>query len=338
MKDILFFNIDFKVDKKLVNFNIDNYNVLFFEQSIENVNFEDANLDNVEIISVFTSSNLDYNILSKFTNLKCIILRSTGYNNVDLAYCKEHGIKIYNIPSYGDKTVSEYAFGLLLTCIRHINKSFIDLKNCKISNDKYIGFELYQKKLGIIGLGKIGKHIAKIANGFNLQIFAYDINYDDKFTEEYNVKKSNLDDLLMKCDILIITLPLNKNTYHLINKEKFELMKENMTLINVSRGEIVVTEDLYNALLDKKVAYCALDVLECEQNICPRGYTSSIECIDYECMKKTLINHKILNLNNVIITSHIGYNTYEAINNIQNTTIENIKNYINGIDINSIVI
>ncbi|UKI41350.1 MAG: hypothetical protein L6V95_15195 [Candidatus Melainabacteria bacterium] len=113
MKDILFFNIDFKVDKKLIKFNLDNYNVLFFEHNIESVDFEDANLDNVEIISVFTSSNLNEEILSKFVNLKCIILRSTGYNNVDLSYCNEHRIKVYNIPSYGDKTVSEYAFGIL---------------------------------------------------------------------------------------------------------------------------------------------------------------------------------------------------------------------------------
>lgn len=334
MKDILFFNIDFKVDKKLIKFNLDNYNVLFFEHNIESVDFEDANLDNVEIISVFTSSNLNEEILSKFVNLKCIILRSTGYNNVDLSYCNEHRIKVYNIPSYGDKTVSEYAFGILLTLIRHINKSFTDLKNCKISNDKYVGFELYQKKLGIVGLGKIGKHLAKIANGFGMKIFAYDIKYDDSFISEYDITKTSLDDMLKTCEILILTLPLNEHSYHLIDKEKFNIMKDGMTLVNVSRGEIIVTEDLYNALLDKKIGYCALDVLECEQNICPRGYNSPIKCEDYECMKKTLINHKILNLDNVIVTSHIGYNTKEAIDNIQNMTIENIHNFLSASNIN----
>lgn len=334
MKDILFFNIDFKVDKKLIKFNLDNYNVLFFEHNIDSVDFEDANLDNVEIISVFTSSNLNEEILSKFVNLKCIILRSTGYNNVDLSYCKEHGIKVYNIPSYGEKTVSEYAFGILLTLIRHINKSFIDIKNCKISNDKYVGFELYQKKLGIIGLGKIGKHLAKIANGFGMNIFAYDIKYDDSFISEYDITKTSLDDMLKTCEILILTLPLNEHSYHLIDKEKFNIMKDGMTLVNVSRGEIIVTEDLYNALLDKKIGYCALDVLECEQNICPRGYNSPIKCEDYECMKKTLINHKILNLDNVIVTSHIGYNTKEAIDNIQNMTIANIHNFLSNRNIN----
>ncbi len=334
MKDILFFNIDFKVDKKLIKFNLDNYNVLFFEHNIDSVDFEDANLDNVEIISVFTSSNLNEEILSKFVNLKCIILRSTGYNNVDLSYCKEHGIKVYNIPSYGEKTVSEYAFGILLTLIRHINKSFIDIKNCKISNDKYVGFELYQKKLGIVGLGKIGKHLAKIANGFGMNIFAYDIKYDDSFISEYDITKTSLDDMLKTCEILILTLPLNEHSYHLIDKEKFNIMKDGMTLVNVSRGEIIVTEDLYNALLDKKIGYCALDVLECEQNICPRGYNSPIKCEDYECMKKTLINHKILNLDNVIVTSHIGYNTKEAIDNIQNMTIANIHNFLSNRNIN----
>ena len=334
MKDILFFNIDFKVDKKLIKFNLDNYNVLFFEHNIDSVDFEDANLDNVEIISVFTSSNLNEEILSKFVNLKCIILRSTGYNNVDLSYCKEHGIKVYNIPSYGEKTVSEYAFGILLTLIRHINKSFIDIKNCKISNDKYVGFELYQKKLGIVGLGKIGKHLAKIANGFGMNMFAYDIKYDDSFISEYDITKTSLDDMLKTCEILILTLPLNEHSYHLIDKEKFNIMKDGMTLVNVSRGEIIVTEDLYNALLDKKIGYCALDVLECEQNICPRGYNSPIKCEDYECMKKTLINHKILNLDNVIVTSHIGYNTKEAIDNIQNMTIANIHNFLSNRNIN----
>lgn len=334
MKDILFFNIDFKVDKKLIKFNLDNYNVLFFEHNIDSVDFEDANLDNVEIISVFTSSNLNEEILSKFVNLKCIILRSTGYNNVNITYCKEHGIKLYNIPSYGEKTVSEYAFGILLTLIRHINKSFIDIKNCKISNDKYVGFELYQKKLGIVGLGKIGKHLAKIANGFGMNIFAYDIKYDDSFISEYDITKTSLDDMLKTCEILILTLPLNEHSYHLIDKEKFNIMKDGMTLVNVSRGEIIVTEDLYNALLDKKIRYCALDVLECEQNICPRGYNSPIKCEDYECMKKTLINHKILNLDNVIVTSHIGYNTKEAIENIQNMTIANIHNFLSNSNIN----
>ena len=334
MKDILFFNVDFKVDKKLIKFNLDNYNVLFFEHNIDSVDFEDANLDNVEIISVFTSSNLNEEILSKFVNLKCIILRSTGYNNVDITYCKEHGIKVYNIPSYGEKTVSEYAFGILLTLIRHINKSFIDIKNCKISNDKYVGFELYQKKLGIVGLGKIGKHLAKIANGFGMNIFAYDIKYDDSFIIEYNIIKTSLDDMLKTCEILILTLPLNEHSYHLIDKEKFNIMKDGMTIVNVSRGEIIVTEDLYNALLDKKIGYCALDVLECEQNICPRGYNSPIKCEDYECMKKTLINHKILNLDNVIVTSHIGYNTKEAIDNIQNMTIANIHNFLSDSNIN----
>ena len=221
-----------------------------------------------------------------------------------------------------------------MTLIRHINKSFIDIKNCKISNDKYVGFELYQKKLGIVGLGKIGKHLAKIANGFGMNIFAYDIKYDDSFISEYDITKTSLDDMLKTCEILILTLPLNEHSYHLIDKEKFNIMKDGMTLVNVSRGEIIVTEDLYNALLDKKIGYCALDVLECEQNICPRGYNSPIKCEDYECMKKTLINHKILNLDNVIVTSHIGYNTKEAIDNIQNMTIANIHNFLSNRNIN----
>lgn len=297
-----------------------------------NGNFPDA-----EIISVFTSSKVPGDILKTMPNLKLIATRSTGFNNIDLEYCKMAGVKVVNVPKYGEVTVAEFAFALLLNVVRKISQSYDALKLGKVNLHGSIGMDLLGKTIGIIGTGSIGCYTAKIAHGFGMKILSYD-PYPRKDIEEiFGVKYVELDKLLKKSDIISLHAPSTKENFHMINDEAFHKMKDGVIIINTARGEIMDTNALYRALQSGKVAGAGLDVLECEEIIAQEDrYLVNIDCLQKECLEKTLINHKLLDMPNVVITPHIAFDTKEAIERILSTTIENIKGYLKGEVINNV--
>ncbi len=298
----------------------------------------DEKTKNTQILSVFTSSRLTEEVLSQFTNLKLIATRSVGYSHIDTEYCKSKGIMVVNTPHYGDYTVAEFSFALLLNLVRKIFEAQSDLKSGVIDN-QYFGVELFNKKIGIIGLGGIGSKALKIANGFSMEILAYDPYPNKELQEKYGFEYVDLDYLCENADIISLFAPATSQNYHLINADRIAKMKDGVIIVNTARGELIDTHALYQALLDKKVAGAALDVLECEEALSKRCvYLKNEMCFDESCLKRTLINHILLTLPNVIATPHSAYDTKEAVDRIIGMTISNFNSFEKGTELKNIVV
>ncbi|MCD8024774.1 MAG: hypothetical protein LUE64_04500, partial [Candidatus Gastranaerophilales bacterium] len=246
------------------------------------------------------------------------VLRSTGYSHVDLAYTKERNISVFNAPHYGDFSIAEYVFALLLTVSRKILPAVKDIKNGTIVNTKYSGMELCGKTIGIVGLGAIGKKVAEIAKAFSMEVLCYDI----KKQEGYRI--SPLDELCKRADIISINANLTEKTLHMFDYSRFEMMKNGVIIINTARGEIIKTSDLYEALVKQKVKYSALDVIECENLLYSEENNPDINSVKESCLKNFYTAQKFLNMENVLITPHIAYNTKEAQMRILEITYENL--------------
>lgn len=297
---------------------------VFLKDSL-NPSFEvGEDLKDAQIISVFTSSTLNDKVLEKFPNLKFVITRSVGYSHINTNYCKERGINIFNAPHYGDHTVAEYVFGILLDTIRNIGQGAHGVKNDSIKMAKYTGVELFGKTMGVVGVGAIGANVLDIAHGFKMNTLAYDPHPKGEY------KYVELDELLRKSDIISINSPLNEKTCHLINKENIEKMKDGVIIVNAARGEIIDTQALYEALISGKIAYAALDVIECEEILCSEDKKCvGLDNIKEICLEKFFLNQKLMQLPNVTITPHMAYNTKEAIDRILTMTKENLNSCLN---------
>lgn len=311
---------------------IDDYQYRYILADINKIKDLTEEEKNSKIISVFTKTELNKDVLTQFPQLELLVTRSVGVNHIDLEYCKAKGISVLNTPNYGDRTIAEFTFGLILDLIRKISLSYFNLKNNCIDLKSYSGIELDNKVLGIVGLGAIGTEVAKIAKNFGMNILAFDINKKQKFIDLYGVQYVELEELVKISDIITIHSPLTKQNFHLFDENIFKKMKRTAYLINTARGEIVDTKALYSALKNGEIAGAALDVVECEELLANnKKIISEIDLIDSECLKNNFINTNLLTLDNVIITPHIAYDTDEAKQRIREITIQNIKNYIQKI-------
>jgi len=293
-------------------------------------NFDNA--EKVEIISCFTSSKMTAENIEKFPNLKFIAARSTGFDHIDLKKCKELGIQVANVPTYGSNTVAEYAFSLLLAISRKAYYTYEkvkeDLNFSRRGTDELKGFDLRGKTIGIIGLGNIGKYSARIAHGFGMNILSFDINKDEEYERTYGVKYVEMDELFANSDVITLHVPLNEHTRHMINDKAFSKMKKGIILINTSRGEVVDTKALKFALDDGTISFAGLDVVEYEAYL----GRESVEAqkITPEIEETINIIKEFIKMDNVIVTPHNAFNTHEAIERINKTTAENIKKFIGG--------
>ena len=314
-----FFEVELNEDKKII----------FIDSELLPDKVLSKEEQNAEIISVFTSSRLDKQVLEKFKNLKLILTRSVGYSHIDLDYCNSKNIIVANTPHYGDYTVAEFSFGLLLSLVRRIGYGQHELKQGDMYPETF-GMELYNKTIGIIGTGAIGSKSLKIAKGFSMNILCFDININEEIEKEYNAKYVDLDTLCKFSDIIMLHAPLTSHNYHMIDEEKISLMKDTAVIVNTARGELIDTEALYNALMDKKIQGVALDVFEFEETISNKRPT---EKINLKNLRISLINNKLLNLPNVVATPHIAYDTKEAINRILQKTAKSLNEFVLGKDI-----
>jgi D-lactate dehydrogenase len=306
--------------------------VVLLEDSFH-INFESnyEKIKDADIISVFVNSRLWADKLSKLPNLKYVSTRSTGFSHIDLDYCKEHNIAVSNVPRYGDITVAEYAFALLMSLTKKVTESASDLKNNVINPGSYIGTELFRKTVGVIGVGSIGGQFCRIAHGLGMNILGYDLYPNQEYTDKYGVNFVSMNELLAQSDIISVHAPSTKENLHLIDAPQFELMKKGVIIINTARGEIINTKALYDALLEGKVGGAGLDVLECEDILTNQDkFLQKDECKIQDCLEKTLINHRLLTMKNVIITPHVAFDTHEAVERILAVTLDNIQMFLNG--------
>ena len=327
---IAFFGV-LEGEKEIINSLLSGNEILFFDEKLSLENVE--KVKDVEVVSVFINSEIDKNIIDKIPQLKFIATRSTGYDHIDYKYAKSKGIQVSNVPAYGSHTVAEFAFALLLSLSRKVYYAYNHLKeNADFSISSLQGFDLNGKTIGVIGTGKIGKNLIKIAKGFSMNVIAYDLYPDINFAKENNFIYRSLDEVLSQADVLSLHVPFSKENYHLINKEKISLMKKGVVLINTARGELIDTEALIWGLEEKIIAGAGLDVLEVERELKEEfeilsDSTKAEKVKDY----KTLLEDRMLiYMPNVIVTPHIAFYSKEAEEGIIKTTIENIKDFISG--------
>ncbi|MEK7630179.1 MAG: NAD(P)-dependent oxidoreductase [Patescibacteria group bacterium] len=284
-----------------------------------------------DIISVFVGSPVTAKVIAKMPNLKFITTRSVGFDHVDLAACKKKGIAVAYVPGYGDNTVAEYAFGLLLNLTRKIYQAIDEVKEyCDFKQEGLRGVDLAGKTIGIVGTGRIGKQAIKIAKGFGLNVLAYDPFPNKDFAKEIDFQYVPLEELLKNSDFITLHAPYNKDTHHLINKKNILFIKKGAYLVNTARGGLVETDALVMALDKKILAGVALDVLEEEGETKEELELLMKNKINKEEFRIILENHILMKMPNVLITPHNAFNSKEAMQRILEITIENIKAFVAG--------
>lgn len=336
MKNILFFNADTIFKEFAAQNPIEGINFVNFEESINAISPKKIEpYHETEIISLFVHSEKVDNVkLDLFPNLKLIATRSTGFNHIDLDYCKKRNIAVSNVPRYGEATVAEFAFGLLLALSRHIIQGRNAMAHNHVEMEKYMGTDLQGKTLGVVGTGSIGRHMIQIAKGFGMNVIAYDLFKNEALRDLY---VDNLDEIYKNSDIISLHIPSTPENYHMLNADAFNKMKKGVIIINTARGDLIDTQALYSALRQGIVGGAGLDVLENEDFLLHDEVVTSPRVNDSDFLLDSAMNLKLLQFKNVIATPHIAFNSIDAINRINTTTFDNIKSFLNGIVINNVV-
>ncbi len=288
-----------------------------------------------EVVSPFIYTKLTADVLSKLPKLKLITTRSTGFDHIDMAECGRRGITVCNVPFYGENTVAEHTFALLLALSRKVHEAFIRVRAGNFSLDGLRGFDLKDKTIGVIGAGHIGLHVIRIARGFGMKVLAFDVKRDNFMAEVLGFEYAELDSLLGRSDIISLHAPYNKHTHHLINPGNVGKIKRGAVLINTSRGGLVDTEALLKALEDGTLAGAGLDVLEGEETVLEESALLG-DTTNPELLRRAIQNHLILKKPNVVFTPHNAFNSQEALERILDTTAGNIAAFAAGVPRNTV--
>lgn len=281
------------------------------------------------ILSVFIYSALDAKRLSRLPSLRMIATRSTGYDHIDMAFCRERGIVVSNVPTYGANTVAEHTFALLLSLSRKVYQARERTLQGDFSFHGLQGFDLMGKVLGVIGTGQIGRHVIRIAKGFQMQVIAHDAHPDVATSERLGFEYTGLDELLARADVISLHCPLTPETHHLLGRRAFQKMKKGVYLINTARGGLISTDALLWALDGGIVAGAGLDVLEEEEAVREERELLS-RCFDGRKLRAVVRNHVLSKHEQVLITPHIAFNSREAVERILTTTVDNICGFLEG--------
>lgn len=317
--NISFFEIsDFEKNKFMEAFPDDN--LFFSKDTIQDV---DLNLyKNSDVVCTFIYSKLSTETLSMQPNLKLICTRSTGTDHIDTDYCDKHKIAVKNVPLYGENTVAEHTIALILSLSRKIHKSYIYTISGEFSTDGLQGFDLKDKTIGIIGGGRIGLHVAKIAKSFGMHVRIYDIRQDNFLAGLIGFKYYSLEEIFKYSDIISLHVPLNEHTKHMINENTLSLFKKGALLINTARGELIDTPVLVEALSNGTLSGVGLDVIEGEELL----IEENIFDLPIEKANNAILSSKqLLENENVVLTPHNAFNSIEATSRIVETTINNIN-------------
>jgi len=295
-------------------------NAQFVSEELSSKNID--NFIDTEILICRVNSKIDKKVLDKLKNLKMIQLMSTGFNNVNIAECKKRNIKVCNIPSYSSEGVAEHSMALLFALSRKIIKCNKALKECKVNMPELIGFQLKNKTIGILGTGRIGIHMAKLAKGVGMKVLAFDVYKNKDEAKKIGFKYVEVDKLYAESDVISLHLPLNDKTKYLVNKKVIKKFKKGVVLINTARGKLVKTEDLLEALNTGRIMCAGLDVLEDEHRICEN---------------KVSLTTKLIMHPNVTATPHAAFNTTEAVTALLKETAENIRKAENNKELKYVI-
>ncbi len=276
-----------------------------------------------DALSIFIYSTVTRALLERLPGVKLIATRSTGYDHVDLAACRERGIKVCNVPAYGENTVAEHTFALILNLSRNVHKSYLRTLQNDFRIEDLRGFDLKGKTLGVIGAGHIGQHVIKIAKGFGMHVLAYDPFPNQFIADILHYTYASLEEIYAASDIITIHVPLIAQTTHLIDAVAIGKMKPGVIIINTSRGGVIDTDALYEGLRSGKIRGAGLDVVEDEKLVMEEAQLHQAKQEKTE-WKRLVESLEILKMPNVVFTPHNAFNSQEALERILDTTAENI--------------
>ena len=320
---------------RIIFFDIKDYDREFFEKYGKNYNYEMSffksrlSLENVhltkgyDVVCAFTNDDIGKETIDAMAEngVRLLAMRCAGFNNVSLKDIHNR-FKVVRVPAYSPHAIAEYTVGLILAVNRKINKAYVRTREGNFSINGLMGVDLYGKTAGIIGTGKIGQILIKILKGFDMKVIAYDLFPNQKVAEELGFEYVSLDEVYANSDIISLNCPLTKDTQYMINRRSMLKMKDGVILVNTGRGQLIDSADLVEALKDKKVGAVALDVYEEEENYFFEDKSTQVIEDD--------ILGRLLSFYNVLITSHQAYFTKEAVEAITVTTLNNIKDFVEG--------
>lgn len=309
-------------DKEYLNrFNVNAYELVYFEAPL---NIDTANLtQGFNGVCVFVNDKLDeatINAISR-NGVKLIVLRCAGFNNVNLDAAKQNHLAVLRVPAYSPHAVAEHAVALILTLARKTHKAYNRIRESNFSLERLNGFNIHGKTVGVIGTGRIGIAFCRIMLGFGARVIAYDVVSSPEMVDA-GVEYTSLEEVLKLSDIISLHCPLTPETKYMINHESINAMKKGVMLINTSRGGLINTRDVLIALKKGKIGYLGIDVYEQEENLFFNDLSESI-------VEDDMIS-RLISFPNVLITSHQGFFTNEALEQIATTTMNNIHSFETG--------
>lgn len=294
-----------------------------------------AQAADAEIVTTFVHSRLTADVLRRLPRLRLIATRSTGCDHIDLDYTASHGITVCNVPDYGDHTVAEHVFALLLALARRLVDSVERTRRGDFSQTGRRGFDLRGKTLGVIGTGRIGRCVIGIAKGFGMQVVGFDARPDAPCARQLGFRYDTFEELLRAADVVTLHLPARPDTRHLLADRAFDTMKRGAVLINTSRGSVVDPAALVRALADGRIGAAGLDVLPEEPLLRDEAEVFRMDAEAAQPDLRALVaDHALLRFPNVIVTPHVAFNTQEALQRILETTLSNIDAFAAGEPIN----
>ena len=313
---------------------LEDYDIHFFEESLNDTtvnNLPEDLLEETTVVSIYLTSNINNEVLKKFPNLMILSTRSAGFEHINIQECCNKRIKVLNVENYDSKAIVQYNFGLIITLIRKILIAERDVREFQFEYSSYIGRELDKLTIGIIGTGNVGSEMCRIASAFGMKILAHDIRENKELIEKYNVEYTDKITLLKNSDVISLHVPLNENTREMITKREFAIIKPTAIILNPSRGELINTADLYDAIVTENLAGAGLDAMECEEiAFNTQNMTSKVKESNLECISKVFLTRRLAQLDNVIVTPRVAYSTQDSIDRILETTFEAIEDCIQG--------
>ncbi len=326
-----FFELE-KWEEEYIRGKLKGHKLYFYDSPLDARNANKSG--DIDVIACFIYSEIKEKVLVKLPRVRFVTTMSTGFDHIDVEYCKKRGIKVSNVPSYGENTVAEHAFGLMLILSKNLEEAVERTKRDDFSLKGLMGFDLKGKTLGVVGVGRIGQHVIKIAKGFEMDAIGYSSRKDAKLSKEFGFKWVSFNELLKKSDMITFHVPLTKETRHMINMDNVKRIKKGAHIINTSRGEIIDTQALLYGLDNGIIAGAGLDVLEGEDDM--KEHKALLKSRDEGEWQTFIRNHLLLKEKNVIITPHSAFFTKEALQRILDTTIENVKGFARGKVVNSV--
>jgi len=331
MAKIAFFELE-KWEQEFFRKKLRGNELIFTDGHLSSENVSKAT--DADALVLFIYSKVGERELASLQKVKLVATMSTGFDHVDLDSCGKRGIIVCNVPSYGSETVAEHTFALILALAKKLLPSSERTRRGDFSLEGLRTFDLEGKKLGIVGLGKIGSHVAKMARSFGMKVIAHSPHTTPEEAKKMRCKLVSLDELLSQSDVISLHAPATQETRHMINAGTIAKMKDGAVLVNTARGGLVDAKALIAALDSGKISAAGLDVLEEECGIKEERQILSPDFASECDLKTVLANHVLLNHPKVIVTPHNAFNSKEALQRICDTTLENLKGYFAGAPVN----